>query len=239
MAHATVTRGGPGPDGRDVALGIAVTGVRAGLAAGRAALASARLATHVPVIGSRLRGAADALGAEGLAARARARAQLEVAGAQLLAAPASSRAVDHLLAGPLPDAIGRSLGAHRILERIAAQVLATADLDAVVAAVVEDERTAQVLERALASPGLERLALQVLESRLVDALTERVLTGPELERVVEHVATSPQVLDAVAQQTQTLAQEVTSDVRFRSQEADDRLERTVRGWLRRPRTQEP
>jgi hypothetical protein len=55
--------------------------------------------------------------------------------------------------------------------------------------------------------------------------------------VVEYVATSPQVLDAVSRQTRTLADEVASNVRRRAESADELAERTVRGWLRRPRPQ--
>ena len=95
------------------------------------------------------------------------------------------------------------------------------------------------MERALASPGLERLVVQVLESRFIDDLTERVLDSPEMDAVVEHIATSPQVLDAVSQQTQSLAQEMVADVRRRTQTVDDVAERTVRGWLRRPRPATP
>jgi hypothetical protein len=103
--------------------------------------------------------------------------------------------------------------------------------------VLDDERTERVMERALASPGLERLLVRILESHLVDELTERVLASPELERVVEYVATSPQVLDAVTRQTQSLASEMAEDVRARAQSIDEVAERTVRGWLRRPRPQ--
>jgi hypothetical protein len=112
-----------------------------------------------------------------------------------------------------------------------------AQSDAVVVAVLEHERTQQTLERALLSPGLERLLVQVLESRLADDLTERVLASPELDRVVEFVATSPKVLDVVTRQTQSLAGEMASGVRARTHSVDDVAERTVRGWLRRPRPQ--
>ena len=91
------------------------------------------------------------------------------------------------------------------------------------------------MERALASPGLDRLVVQVLDSRFVDELTERVLHSPEMDRVVEYVAGSPQLIDAVTRHTQTLAEEMVEDVRRRSQSVDDLAERTVRGWLRRPR----
>jgi hypothetical protein len=116
-------------------------------------------------------------------------------------------------------------------------VLESEELDRLICAVLEHERTEQLVARVLESPGLERLIVRVLESRLVDELTERVLRSPELERVVEHVATSPQVLDAVSHQTRSMADEMATTVRRRAERADDAAERTVRGWLRRPRPQ--
>ena len=110
-------------------------------------------------------------------------------------------------------------------------------IDRIVTAVLDDERTERLMERALASPGLERLIVRILESRLVDELTERVLASPELQRVVSHVASSPEVMDALSHQTETLADEVVTDVRQRAQRVDDLAERTVRGWLRRSRPQ--
>jgi hypothetical protein len=226
------------PDPRDVALGLAANGARAGLTAGRVALASARLAAGAPVVGGPLRRVAGALARQGSVARAQALARFE-AQAELLDAPELQRAADRLLAGPLTDAVARSLAEHRVVERVASEVMSTADIDRLVAAVLEHERTEQVLDRALVSPGLERLIVRVLESRLADALTERVLASPELERVVEYVATSPQILEAVTRQTQSLADEMTAGVRRRTQVADDAAERTVRGWLRRPPRPQP
>ena len=110
-------------------------------------------------------------------------------------------------------------------------------IDRIVAAVLDDERTERVMERALASPGLERLLVRILESRLVDELTERVLASPELQLIVSHVASSPEVMDALSHQTETLADEIVTDVRGRAQRVDDIAERTVRSWLRRPRPQ--
>ena len=153
----------------------------------------------------------------------------------MLAAPEVERAADRLLAGTLTDAVGRSLATHRVVERVAVQILATADLDRVIGAVLDHELTERAVDRALASPGLERLVIRVLESRLVDDLTEQVLRSPEMGRIVEYIATNPQVLEAVTQQTQTLADEMVSDVRRRTHKVDDIAERTVRGWLRRPR----
>lgn len=223
------------PETRDVALGLAAGAVRTGVAASRAALLPARVTTRMPVVGAPLRRAARDLAHEGSLVRARGRARVEAAAVDLLAAPEVERAVDRLLAGPLTDAVGRSVAAHRVIERVAVQIVATADLDRLIAAVLEHELTERAVDRALASPGLERLVIRVLESRLVDDLTEQVLRSPEMERVVEHIATSPQLLAAVTEQTQTLADEVVDDVRRRTQTVDAVAERTVRGWLHRPR----
>lgn len=176
----------------EVALGLVVTGARAG----RAALAPLRLVTRAPLVGAPLRYAGDTLALDGRVARDR-------------------------------------------LEEIVLEQLSRPELewtiDRIVAAVLDDERTERLMERALASPGLERLIVRILESRLVDELTERVLASPELQRVVSHVASSPEVMDALSHQTETLADEVVTDVRQRAQRVDDLAERTVRGWLRRPR----
>ncbi len=211
-------------DPRDIALGLTVTGMRAGVVAFRLALLPARVALRTPVVGPPARRIARDLAHQGALARGRGQARLEAEG-------------NALLAGPLTDAIAHAIAEHHVVERIATEIVATADLDGLMEAVLEHDRTQQVLERALLSPGLERLVVQVLESHLVDALTERVLVSPELDRVVEYVATSPQVLDAVTRQTQSLAEEMAAGVRRRTHAVDDAAERTIRGWLRRPRPQ--
>jgi len=50
-----------------------------------------------------------------------------------------------------------------------------------------------------------------------------------------HIATSPQVVAAVGALTQTLTDDMVASVRERAHVTDDIAERTVRGWLRRPR----
>jgi hypothetical protein len=196
-------------DPRDVAAGAAFAAYHAGVAAGRMAMLPGRLALRAPVLGHFLRRAGDDLAADGRRAQVWARASLERATDALISAPELERALDRALAGQLTDAVARSLAEHRVVERVAAQVVASTDVDRVVVAVLDDERT----ERAL----------------------ERVLASPEMDRLVGYIASSPQVVDAVSRHTQTLADEMVADVRRRSQSVDDIAERTVRGWLRRPR----
>jgi hypothetical protein len=193
----------------DVALGLAIGGARAGLAAGRLAFLPLRLAARAPGAGPPLRRAGRDLAHQGALARARARTQVEAAAVEVLSAPELERTADRMLAGKLTDALGRSIAEHRVIERVAVQIVATADVDRVIGAVLDHEMT----ERAV----------------------DRVLDSREMHRVVEFIATSPQVLEAVHSQTQTLADEMVTSVRTRSQAVDDVAERTVRGWLRRPR----
>ena len=196
--------------------GLAVVGAELGMTAGRAVLAPTRLVARAPLVGELARRVAADLAHQGALARARLDVETDT----------------------LTDAVARALAERHVVERVAAEVLATVDVDAVVTNVLEHERTQQALERALLSPGLERMLVQVLESRLIDELTERVLASPELDRVVEYVATSPQVLDAVTRQTQSMAGEMASRSPC-ARAVGRRVSPSARsaGWLRRPRPQ--
>ncbi len=161
-----------------------------------------------------------------------------LAGARVAVLPA--RAAGHVpLLGPALTRSADALTAIGSRARTGAReaLLDSDELDRLLCAALEHERTDRLAERVLQSPGLERLIVRVLESRLVDDLTERVLASPELERVVDHMATSPQILEAVHSQTRSLADEMAENVRRRAESADDAAERAVRGWLRRPRPQ--
>jgi hypothetical protein len=101
--------------------------------------------------------------------------------------------------------------------------------------VLESPLTEELLMRALESPGLERLLVRVLDSRLLLDLTDRVLRSREMEQLIGHIASSPELRAALAAQSTGLADELAAGVRRRTAAMDDVAERTVRGWLRRPR----
>jgi hypothetical protein len=174
----------------DVALGLAVNGVRV-------AAVPVRLAARLPLLGPVVRQVGDNLAADGRAAR------------MLVLGPELQRMLDDVLAGPVTDAVARSLAENRVPERVAAQVLERLDVEAIVASVLADERT-------------ERVVASVLASR-------------EMQLVIGHVASSPELLAALSAHTETLAEEMVTGVRTRAQRVDDLAERTVRGWLRHPR----
>jgi hypothetical protein len=121
----------------------------------------------------------------------------------------AEEAVDWVLAGRLPDAVARSAIEHQVAERIAAELAEQVDLEVAITAALDSETT----------------------ERLVQA----VLTSPAMQRTIDHVASSPEIRAALTSQGTTLAEEMVSGVRTRAETFDDVAERTVRGWLRRPR----
>ena len=159
-------------------------------------------------------GLADAAGrAAFFPARAAARVwrgPLEEAVDEVLSAPEIARVLDRALAGSLPEEIARSLVRHRVLERIAAELATSGELE-------------RLVTGALATP-------RTLE------LTDRVLASDETQHVLRHVASSPELRDAIARQTTGLAEEVVSGVRASAVRLDDRAEHVVR---RPPRTVRP
>src|SRR3954470_459654 len=140
-------------------------------------------------------------------------------------APAAERTVDELLSGPLPEMIGRSIGEHRVIERVVTEAAKTDDFAASISSALESERTTQILEDVLASPALER-ALR--------GASDRMLQSPEFDRMLRAVLTSPEVRHALTRQTASLGADVAAGARRRTVPLDASAEATIHRWLRRP-----
>ena len=132
---------------------------------------------------------------------------------------AAEQTVDEILAGPLPEIIGRSIGEHRVIERVVAEASKTDDFAKSIVAALENDRTGQVLQDVLASPAIERL----LAGALRPELTDRLLRSPEFERVLRGVLTSPEVRHALTQQSTSLAADAADAARERAARADEKL----------------
>jgi uncharacterized RDD family membrane protein YckC len=145
-------------------------------------------------------------------ARAAARAwrgPIEDAVDEVLSAPEIARVLDRALAGSLPEELARSLVRHRVLERIMAELAESGELE-------------RLVNAALGSPN-------TLE------LTDRVLASDETQRALRHVASSPELRDAIARQTTGLAEEVVRGARGAGIRLDARAEALVhRGPAREP-----
>jgi uncharacterized RDD family membrane protein YckC len=138
------------------------------------------------------------------------RGRLEEAAEDVLSAPEIARVIDRALEGPLPEEFARSLARHRVFERIVAELAASGELE-------------RLANAALASP-------QTLD------LTDRVLASDETQRVLRHVASSPELRDAIARQTTGFAEDVVGGVRASAPRLDDRIEHAVG---RRTRAERP
>jgi uncharacterized RDD family membrane protein YckC len=133
----------------DVAVGVVAVGVRFGRSAGALALRPVRW------VGSSTVGRAEgALAAGGRAATERARRE-------------AGTAIDRTLSGPMAESVGRTLAEHRLVERVAREVLVSPDFQDAVRAV-------------LASPDLQKIAGETAESRLAADVAEKVLQSPEV-----------------------------------------------------------
>jgi len=162
-------------------------------------------------------------------------------------------AFDDALAGPLTEHVARSLGEHRVIERIADELIAKGTVTALFDQALQAGLAEQIADRLLAEgtvtalfdqalqAGLAEqiagrlLAPDVLDSPLLLEITDRVMASEEMQRVIAHIASSPELRAAITEQTSGLTEEMVAGVRQRTVSLDDVAERTVRGWLRRPR----
>jgi hypothetical protein len=221
----------------DLLLGLAAGGLRLGSASARVAVAPAALAVRTPVLGPALRGVAETVAHDGREARDEALRRLDRAVDQLLAAAALEAFVDRLAAGPLTDAVARSLARNEVPRRFAAELVATADVDAALTAVLEHPQTHALVDALTTSAAFKQVLTEALDSRLTVEVTDRLLQGPAMQHAIEHLAASPELRQVITEQSAGLAEQTMDGVRRQSVTLDDAAERTVRGWLRRPRPQ--
>ena len=210
-------------DGRDVALGLAVGGVRAGLRrgprrvpAGCASRCARRWSAAAAPRGARPR-------PQGALARARARAQLEPPSAER-ARRARARARGRPRArGQLTDAVARSLAEHRVVERVAAQIVAPTSTD--VGARPRADRAR--VDRALASPGSSGSSSACSRAGSSTSSPSACCTAPRWTAWSSTSRRARRSSRRSAQQTQTLAEEMVDDVRRRTH--DRRRRRRAHG----------
>jgi uncharacterized RDD family membrane protein YckC len=151
------------------------------------------------VVAGAARGAAR--GAAAIPARAAAnvaRDRLEDVADAMLASPGTLRAVDRVMAGPLPEEVVRSAVRNRVLERMATELAESGALDGLVSG--------------------------ALESRQTQAIVDRLVASDEMQRVMRDVMTSPEVRHALVDQTAGFSEEVVGGLRGRAAHLDERTD---------------
>lgn len=134
------------------------------------------------------------------------------------------RVLDELLAGPLPEALARSMVEHRVLERFAGELAKRGDLEVMAVSALESEQAERLARRVLASPALEQLLVQAVESPALQQALNRLVQDPEFQQALGEV---------LAQQTTGFAEHVVGAARKRAVAADDVLERLPRRLFRK------
>jgi hypothetical protein len=144
------------------------------------------------------------------------------------------------LAGVAVDA-GLELQRHAVervldsseLERLVVGVFDNPELERLVGAVFDNPRVQAAITKALDSEGAKQLVDSFFASSLFEDVITRLLESKPLWVLVEEIADSPSVTAAVTGQGLGFADQVGGEVRDRSREADDWLERAAHRLRRR------
>jgi uncharacterized RDD family membrane protein YckC len=134
----------------------------------------------------------------------------------------AARAVERFFAGPFPEALARSFVKHDVAERVAVEILRTADANE-----LDLEETERLARRIVASQAFQRVLLDTLESQLTPELAERLLRNPETDRIVEAVVSGPAVRAALARQSTSFADEIAVALRRRTRDLDETIGRAA------------
>jgi uncharacterized RDD family membrane protein YckC len=115
--------------------------------------------------------------------------------------PIAEDALDRSLAGPLPEAVARSLVEHRVLER--------------------------VVDELLASPEFRASIVATLEREEVEGLVAELLRSPATERLIGEAMSSPSVHNALTRQTTTAGEALLARLRLATRKGDAKIDRLV------------
>ena len=150
----------------------------------------------------------------------------------------AERAIDGVLAGPLPEAVGRSLVENHVIERVVSSALETRR---------SGEAAATGGPSVDMDPGRAGRPARVRESRaradaqgdhsgrLTTELADQIVQSPAFKHTLSSVLSSPEVRHALERQTTGFAGDVGAALRRKSRGGDGGLESFMRKLFHRPR----
>jgi uncharacterized RDD family membrane protein YckC len=141
----------------------------------------------------------------------------------------AERAIDAAFAGPLPEAIGRSLIEHHVVERVAEGMVETAADDG-----FDPDRLKRLVDRIRNSPGLQEWVAGDEGRQLTTTLTRQLVESAAFKQALKDVLSSPEVRTALTSQAAGFGAEFAEAARRRSRVADERVEGRARRLLHRP-----
>lgn len=135
---------------------------------------------------------------------------------------------------PIVGMVEAAADAGASLERRAVnRVLESNELERVVVVAINSTHIQAALKQALESDGAAQLVDTLFDSGLIDRVFQRLLESDALWHLIDEIAASPAVTAAISQQGLGFADEVGDQVRSRSRQADDWMERAARRLIGR------
>jgi len=135
----------------------------------------------------------------------------------------AERAVDSVFAGPMPEAIGRSLAEHHVLERLVSEFVETAAPDGIDAESIE-----RAGRRVARHPSFSGLTEDEELAQLAKTVATLVVRSPAFKLALTEILSSPELRTALAEQPRGFAADVGAAARWRARRLDDRLGKTAR-----------
>jgi hypothetical protein len=123
--------------------------------------------------------------------------------------------------------------------RTVERVLASAEFEGFLSGALDNQRVQLAIKRALESEGAKQLVATFFDSGLFDEVADRLLASPALWRLIDEIADSPAVTAAITQQSLGFADQIGDEVRTRSRNADDWLDRAAQRLKRKRRQADP
>ena len=149
----------------------------------------------------------------------------------------AERAIDGVMAGPLPEAVGRSLVEQHVVERVAASAIEARKQQAGTsgATSIDFAPVEQFVRETLENPAVERMLKETISSRLTTELAEAITQSPAFKQTLKNVLESPEMRHALERQTAGFGADIARAARQKARGADGGVEASVRTVVRHPR----
>jgi uncharacterized RDD family membrane protein YckC len=133
----------------------------------------------------------------------------------------AERAIDGVMAGPLPEAVGRSLVEHRVVERVVSEALHAKAEEA--GPSLDTAELQEAVRRALANPALREAISGAIESEQTKEFADQLVHSEAFRNSLKSVLSSDEVRQALMHQTTSFGGEIAAAMRTRAQRFDDAL----------------
>lgn len=149
----------------------------------------------------------------------------------------AQRAIDGVMAGPLPEAVGKSLVENHVVQRVVHSAVETQRAggggDGPPLDLSELE---QALHRTLENPAVARMLRDTVSSNLTVELADAITQSPGFQRALRNALSSPEVRHALERQTTGFGHDIAAAARRKARGADGSPETFFRRLVGRPRS---